>query len=691
VTASLREKRGPKWKRREVDRDDGSTMANDIKAAVVCLLALTAALGVLFAFTSDSGDGVAFVHESSEAVAQESAAVGSDGIGSWGLQEAPTKRNYDKLPDSILKKHFDVARVDLAGNKVTNEFCGGAEYYEKKKCSPKYEESLAMTSLPLFIMTAITLFIWLLVLCGRNCFTCCDTHKAGCCGGRYPTKGCCLPGELLDADQGYTEWTNRLFLFLVVVILLLSGSGMAVGFRGNDQLATGVTKLLDTTGAIPGNMHTNVAGIQAEFRALQVLASAVNPYLKASMWATIQDGLNQVNQGSIDMDKQVSETIKTIRKYEKERTDFLWCGLWIPLGLCVLALLGYLVPVLLSMMIIPAVLLTALLWLIIGIHVPVAITTADFCYGLDQGLKYPNQSSPLDMLVGCHGEMGAQQMAHTTQYFTQASSAVACTTFNKTMCDLPTVTYTDKHGQSQSFKPVTCPDVPCDETTLPRYMNETVIKDHLFGCATLEGGNIVSHDCLYNDTATAKDKCLTKYGNTDVLPCVPSDTPGVHEPFAVKSLVECNSTCLMNSTRISATKVVGNSELGLRFQAVAKNKLVPLQDCSFARAQATEVEHALCWDVVEATDYLITGLCIIAITFFFGTFIFLMAYKRFHRNYLNTIDPKTQIPKWAKERSKILASLGLADSQASSSADTTALLSAGTKAELEPDDGADKV
>ena len=83
---------------------------------------------------------------------------------------------------------------------------------------------------------------------------------------------------------------------------------------------------------------------------------------------------------------QVSETIKTIRKYEKERTDFLWCGLWIPLGLCVLALLGYLVPVLLSMMIIPAVLLTALLWLIIGIHVPVAITTADFCYGLDQGL-----------------------------------------------------------------------------------------------------------------------------------------------------------------------------------------------------------------------------------------------------------------------------------------------------------------
>ena len=42
---------------------------------------------------------------------QESAAVGSDGIGSWGLQEAPTKRNYDKLPDSILKKHFDVARV----------------------------------------------------------------------------------------------------------------------------------------------------------------------------------------------------------------------------------------------------------------------------------------------------------------------------------------------------------------------------------------------------------------------------------------------------------------------------------------------------------------------------------------------------------------------------------------------------
>lgn len=622
------------------------TMAKDV-SKITWGLIMCALMMVFAIFLTSSTGGAEIVQESTTEVGQ-----------------AKVSEKYQSLPASIEAKR-DVSRTDFAGNEVSKEFCGGPTYYHQKKCSQEYEESMVMTALPLMIMALLTLVIWLVLLIGRNCCTCCDTHRAGLFGGRYPTKGCCL-GELKGPDEGYTICENRLFLFLVISVLVLVFAGLIVGSIGNDQVSKGVSNLLDTTAAMPSKLSGKVSLIQTELNTLEALGKQVNPYLQHTMWQQIRDALVQVNKGAESMQGQVGDSLTVIRKYESDRSAYLYCGLVIPTILAFLALLGYLCPALLTVVVLPlAVVTTIILWVAVGVHVPVSVSTADFCVGLDYGLKHPNASSPLDILVGCHAETGAKKMADSAKYFEETSAHVACSTLNTTLCNKPPVKYPDKHGNIKTFLPVTCPQMQCSSATLGAFVKKTVVRDFEWGCAALEKGNIVTHDCRFNDKNEAQSHCLSKFGNTDTMPCV----PGTHSPYRQVSLAQCNSTCLINTTMASSTTVVGNDELARRFRQLDEQQLRPLVDCSFIRQQATQVEHVLCWDVVDGTDYVIAGLCIIGITFFMGTFLYLAAYKRFHRSYLEHTN------KWPGEREKILRKLGI-DPQDSQ---TTALLGAGSK------------
>merc|ERR1711939_913090 len=506
-----------------------------------------------------------------------------------------------------------------------------------------------MLAFPLVIMAVITAMLWLIVLIGRNCCTCCDPHRAGLCGGRYPTKGCCY-GELRGADEGYSDCENRVFLFLVIAMLVIIFVGVAVGFTGNAKLSKGVNDLMDVTAAIPSKLKERTGSISTELTALQALAAKVNPYIQSSMWDNIKNGLEEVNKGADSMDGQVSTTLKVMRHYENERSNFMYIGLWIPAILSTIAIAGYLCPVLLTLLVVPLVaVITCVVWIAVGIHVPVAVSTADLCVGLDYGLKHPNASSPLDILVGCHGEAGAGKMADASTYFVEAASTAACQTLENTLCKIPSVSYPDKHGNTVTIQPVQCPAGTCNNHTLRNFVSQTSVLDFQWGCASLENGNIVTHHCVYNDKETAKDRCLHNFGISQTMPCVPN-SPNAYRNV---SLLQCNQSCLVNTTQMAAATVVGNWELGSRFKTVEENGLQPLVNCSFVREQATTLEHTLCWDVVEATDYVMAGLIIIAIAYFCGNFVYLMAHKRFHVRYLQSKGI------WPAERDKILGNVGL--------------------------------
>jgi len=544
-----------------------------------------------------------------------------------------------KLPDSIYAKR-DISRRDFNGRKVTNDFCGGPKYYEDSKCSKEYEESMAMTASPFVTWAIFSLILWFLVLVGRNCCLC---FGAGLFGGRYPTKGWCY-GELRDANQGYSECERRTFLTLVIAVFVFVVAGMIVAGIGNSDLSSGMGALITITGNMPPLMAHIIDPLPVKVKALHALSDSVNPYVEPKYWTALQNGLDGAVKGLAEMKKQVSNSVHKVDSMEDQRSTWTYTGLWVPFVLSLLGIVGYLCPVLLPCVVVPlAVIMTAALWVAVGMHVPVSVATADFCVALNHGLAHPNASSPLDMLVGCHGETGATKMVESAKYFEHTAVHVACETLNKTMCKAEAISYPDKHGKTMTFKPVQCPaSTDCsDLSSLNTFIKSTLVRDFQWGCATLVGGNIVTKQCQYSDKATAKDACLKKFGNTDVMPCVPGST----EPYKEVSLAQCNKTCHHTSVKEHSRTVVGNHKLASSFKTI-EDQIKPLSDCSFVREQAALFEHKLCWDVSKGSDYIMTGLTIIAISLLVGNFIYLAAYKRFHRKYLGE--------RWADEREHIL-------------------------------------
>ena len=80
-------------------------------------------------------------------------------------------------------------------------------------------------------------------------------------------------------------------------------------------------------------------------------------------------------------------------------------------------------------------LLAAVIFATLAAHIPIAVITADFCVGLDYGLKHPNATSPIDMLMTCPKQPPgtAAQMAGSMAYFQTTTTNAACFILNTTL------------------------------------------------------------------------------------------------------------------------------------------------------------------------------------------------------------------------------------------------------------------
>jgi hypothetical protein len=486
----------------------------------------------------------------------------------------------------------------------------------------------------MIIIAALTLFFGIAIMIGRYLCVC---FGNGCCGGKIPSQGWCW-GARLERDQGYSTYQRRLYFFGVVAIMILVGIGMGIGFEGNKRMTKGVSSLLDTTIGIPTKVHNQITIISKEMLSLKALSAAVNPGASASVWDSALKGLKQTDAAISKMGGQAKKAYKTVKKYEGDRNQIFHWAFLVSCIISIVAVLGYFCPILLSCIVVPSVfLITIIIWAAVGVHVPVSVATADFCVNLDYALKHPNASAgALDVLLKCGGKKGAAKMGDAAASFINTAYDKACTNLNGTLCVMPQVSYSDKHGNKKYMKPVDCPKMKCTRSTLKTFIAQTKVSDFQWGCAQLVKGNIIPKDCKYTDKKLAQQQCLAKFGNTDVLPCVPGGGTMRELPMST-----CATKCLLNETKTLSYKVTGNFEILSRFQALDENKLKPLMNCSIIRQSAVQLEHTLCWNVVDATDYIIAGLSIIGITFFFGNAVYMGATKRFNRKYWDNIYPDT--------------------------------------------------
>lgn len=496
-----------------------------------------------------------------------------------------------------------------------------------------------MVSLPVIIVGILTAVIGIIVFIGRNCCGC--LCKNGSCGGRVPSRGICC-GERLGRNDGYTLYSRRMYFLAVVSILILVIIAMTVGFSGNTKMSQGIGALLDITVNTPTNIHNTINEITAELTALQQEDAKVNG--KAStVWSTINSGLNSTDAVIKDLIVRADKAHKKVKSIENSRKHWLHWGFILPAILAGVAVLGYFCPILVTCIVLPGVFMaTIIVWIALGVHVPVSVLTADFCVGLNHDLRYPNATPQvLDMVMKCP-KVDPSLTSSTSTYLDQAY-ATSCTTLNSSLCLMAQISYYDDHGATTYLDPVKCPNIPCNANTLARYINETVVNDFQWGCATLVSGNIETKNCQYMSKTTAENSCESLYGERSVRPCLPSST-GSTDKYRVLNLTGCGDKCLINSTKSLAYATVGNYDIISKFGTINSEQVTPLINCSMIREAMVSLENSLCYDVSNGIDYVIAGLSIIGICFFLGLPVYLGAQKRFNRTYWDDIYREKTFP-----------------------------------------------
>lgn len=607
-------------------------MAKDVAVFILTTITVFAIVALLSPPADHASNSV--LRESSKP--EDSKPHSSIGVGTEGyraeMKFQVEHQTWDSLPATIQAKR-DIPRMDFNFKKVPNTFCGGSNYTSKQQCSGKYKESLVMTALPLMIVAFLTVIIFMAVLFGRNCLSC---FGNGCCGGKIPSQGLCFGGHLAR-DDGYTPYRRKIYVFLCFAIVVLVAVAMAVGFTGNTQLSAGIKDLMSLTQTIPAKVRRQLVYIDAEINSLKSLAGKVNPGADASLWTSATNALFKVDKSVKTLQKDANSAYDKVKKYENQRKNFFfWAFISAPI-IAVFGLVGYFVPMCISIVALPLFMIAVVLcWIVIGVHIPVAVATADFCVDLDHSLKHPNASmGAIDMLLKCGGKSATASIIKTSDTFIDKSYTTACNTLTTQLCNTPNVSYPDAHGKTKTLLPVTCPKMKCDKTTLKDFINKTIVADFQYGCAKLVNGSIATVDCQFVDKDTAKKSCLAKYGNSDVLPCTPTG-----QTFRSTKLKTCAKSCFLNATKTLSSTAYGNFELLQRFTALKKKHLDPLLSCQIIRAGVTSLEHTLCWEVVNATDYIVAGLSIIGITCFLGVGVYLGAQKVFNRKYWQEYYPR---------------------------------------------------
>jgi len=577
-------------------------MATDVMRLVGCLLAAVG-LVTIFVLAPDGGG------ENNAVIKEMVSAKGQAG----GLS-----------PE--VKSARSIWRMDYDFNNVGSVFCGGQKYWDEGTCSKEYEASVVMMALPLFVVSAFTLLLAISVYIGRYLCTC---FGEGLFGGYLPSEGIFM-GRLMPRDQGYDAFSRQIYIFSVIGIWVLVIIGMSVGLTGNSDIGDAVNSLLSTTEGISNNAYKQVTFVNSKITELQSESQEAQSNIDSFTWKEMKDGAQSMQESVKKIQSQVADKLDAVKKIDSSRAQILYWGFIVPPLICTIAVLGYFFPIVLTMVVPIVFLTTIVVWLAIGFSVSVMVMTADFCVALDDSLHKPNTTSPFNLILSAHSiNTGASQLYHTSGDAASTSATDACTALHDHLCNQPAVTYTDKHGTTQTLHPVSCPtNITCSNETLQQYTSETVVRDFLWGCGNLQNGKIVVRSCGYTSKSDAQSKCLAKYGNSDATPCYPNTDAN----YLSVTIAECANNCTKEQYKNASAEVNLYEEMATGFDDIA-TRITPYKDTAFIDDAVTSLQKSLCWDMIDGTDYVLWGLCILGVVFFFANIVYLGAIKRFNRRY----------------------------------------------------------
>jgi len=517
--------------------------------------------------------------------------------------------------------------------KVEARFClpegygslGENETYDLESCEwLEYAESLLLMSLVAFI---IAIIVFPILFCGLSFGRCC------CCGKYLPTPEVCCgdPSKFNATTNGYEVSVFVLFALSIACCAVI-GTGAGVGIYGSVIMTQNVYEMANFTNRTAHTFADIVDSVVAIFRTIddmKNLSEVIDPQTLDSaedVGETIRNMSNMLVDSVhlIDVPRQVFMYVTLAGPFVLMVlvTFSCLCGWWMTWGM---SFLGFI--------------LTALALVTFGFLYPLTSGIADVCVFLDDALANPDTDSFINSVFSC-GE------GSVLQGLTDISSAVFETAGNLT-CSIYSILEViqlpcDKTGDGNiNIKSDFCDVIKfegSDECNFATYSNlskNTKLYDRKIGCFCEETQDsdiwVQNWECsgsIHSLWYYPEDQCPQNL--PDGRKCHPWYCYSDEEDILV-SMEYCSKNCTDSDLSSNSTLILNFTKVAGDVFDLYNNMIKPYLNCESVVGITNHAKDFICVNMMNSVTPMYIGEVVAAAGSFVGTFVALLATKRFRK------------------------------------------------------------
>jgi len=531
--------------------------------------------------------------------------------------------------------------ADMSLTRVPARFClpnfgNGSSEFEMETSSGdfdldscewlEYGESLLLLSGVTFI---VAILVFPILFCGLGIGRCC------CCGKYRPTPNlCCGDADDFEATtNGYTD-LNVLVLFIIsIVVCAILAIAVGFGIAGSVQMTENVYAAANFSN-------------QTTFKFVDVLDSVIEVFYDISDQG---DNLSEaVDLDTLETASDVGSKIENVTDFIAEYADLIdlprrivmYVTLILPLVLMILLIISRFVCWWMSWgMTFCGFIITAMALIIFGVLYPLASGISDACVFMDEALENPDNNTFFQSIFQCNEDSPLGKFTTMANDVIDKATNLTCGIFEQLEevylpCDAdgdgkiyPLVNSSDNYCQIALFRQ---DEQECNSSTFSSLAKSIRIYDRWIGCFYSTDGIVFERDqeCTKDiHSLSDYDSCPNITGRQKLLAyCGPSD-------LSVINMSQCAEKCVDHDVQNGTAQVEKYVTAAAHTFDIYNEKIKPYINCETLVEIVSRAKDFTCVDVINSVTPMYVGEIMSAVGSFIGTFVALLATKRFHKLY----------------------------------------------------------
>jgi len=533
---------------------------------------------------------------------------------------------------------------DMSLKRVPAQFClpgldsssynsSNTEYqdFELEACEwMEYGESLVLLSAVTFI---VAFLIFPILFCALGFGRCC------CCGRYKPTPTLCCgdPDDFEATTNGYTDLNVFVLFIISIVVCVILVIACGFGLAGSTQMTDNVYEAADFAN-------------RTAFTFVDVLDSVIE------VFQNIKDNGGNLSEAvsttTLETAKDVGGTIENVTNIIAEYVDvidlprriLMYITLILPLVLMILLIISRFVCWWLSWgMTFCGFIITAIALVIFGFLYPIANGLSDGCVLLDNALENPENDTFFQSIFQCNEDSPLGEFSKMAKDVIETAANLTCSIYDQLEetylpCDADgdgIVNVLDNSTLNKcrliKFKEG---EEECNSSNFASLAQNVTMYDRWIGC--FYALQATPHIFQIEGDCTSDIHSLTDYD----LTCPERDgyVRGLFYCYrppeeTTVSMKECAENCTDHDLRNSTAEVEKYISAAARTLQIYNEDIEPYINCESLVDITTRAKNFTCVDVINSVTPMYVGEIMSAIGCFIGTFVALLATKRFHKMY----------------------------------------------------------